>query len=627
MHEDMRRVFPRACYIGFTGTPLFKDRARNTFLKFGPLIDRYAIEDAVKDGAVLPLVYEGRAVEQDVSDAALDAWFERTSEGLTPQQKGELKTRMSSAKTLATVPARLKMIAWDIREHFLENFAGTGLKGQVVAMNKAAAVRLLAIFDELNEVEGPKVKARVVISGPDAREGHEDVDSEGARGEVQAFWARMMKEFGDEDRYNAAIVEAFDSPDPPDLLIVVSKLLTGFDVQRNSVLYLAQPLKEHNLLQAIARVNRVFEDDDAPPKRFGMIVDYCGVLEDLSGALTSYAALGGYDEADIRGAISSIRDEAAQLPDLHRELLAMFDGISNRFDFEAYAIALADEDLRDRFHRALSAYASALNLALASREFLESEKPERVRRWKADLARFEALRQEARRRYGEAFDWSRYEARVQKLLDEHVTAGDVSVVVEPLDILDETALADALAGQGKRSDASMADEIASKMSRTITERMDQDPAFFGPFSEMVRKTIEAFRQRRIDERAYLERIRELHETAAAHLKGESDDVPAGLLGDGDAIAFWGVVRQELVQAGIAGQAAAERIATVMLGIVKANLRVGWQDDAGAEHGILTAFEDWALDKAPAELGFPLSLEFVDLLAPRLIAVARERLRR
>lgn len=149
---------------------------------------------------------------------------------------------------------------------------------------------LRTLFDALNEGQVDQVTAEVIISAPDKREGHDQVGV-APKKEVKRFWAEMMARYKTEDEYNEVIVAEFDSPESPDLLIVVSKLLTGFDVPRNTVLYLTRAIKEHDLLQAIARVNRVFDADDAPPKPFGYIVDYCGVLGELNEALESYDAL------------------------------------------------------------------------------------------------------------------------------------------------------------------------------------------------------------------------------------------------------------------------------------------------------------------------------------------------
>ena len=620
MHEDMRRVLPNACYIGFTGTPLFKDKARNTFLKFGELIDSYPISRAVKDKAVVPLLYEGRIVAETLNAAALDAWFERSSDGLTPEQKAELKRRMSAPGVIQTVEARLKAIAWDIRQHYLQGFKGTGLKGQVVAPDKQSAVMLRTLFDALNEGQVDQVTAEVIISAPDKREGHDQVGV-APKKEVKRFWAEMMARYKTEDEYNEAIVAEFDSPESPDLLIVVSKLLTGFDVPRNTVLYLTRVIKEHDLLQAIARVNRVFDADDAPPKPFGYIVDYCGVLGELNEALESYDALTGFDDADINSALFAIRTEAEKLPGLHSELLDLFAGVANRYDQEAYAQALADEAMRDLFHRKLSAFASTLNVALSSRQFVESAPRERLDRWKADLSRFELLRQDVRRRYADTIDWAQYEGRVRKLLAEHITAHRVDTVVDPFNIFDEGAIEEQMAGG--RSAASVADEITSQISRTITENWDEDPAFYEAFSKLVQDTIDSFRQKRISEQEYLKKARGLKDQA--HARAESKEVPEALRGNGHAVAFWGVIAKELGELSQEAEEHAPDIALKLLEIVEKHRRVGWQEDRDQQNRMRAAADDFFFDTAPEQFGLSLDPERIDGLVDQILTIARERL--
>jgi type I restriction enzyme R subunit len=231
------------------------------------------------------------------------------------------------------VSARLRCIAFEVSRHFSESFGPERLKGQLVASSKRDAIALKKLLDDFGEVT-----SEVVISGPDEREGEKDIDEE-TDDEVVKFWRRMMDRYGGEDAYNRQIVEAFKGSGDPDILIVVDKLLTGFDAPRNTVLYLARPLREHGLLQAIARVNRVFDEEAAPDKPFGFIIDYCGVLKHLGEALTANDALANFDEGDLNKTISSIADEARRLPEKHAALLDLFAGVSNTFDEEAYADA------------------------------------------------------------------------------------------------------------------------------------------------------------------------------------------------------------------------------------------------------------------------------------------------
>ncbi|AJE46567.1 type I restriction enzyme subunit R domain-containing protein, partial [Celeribacter indicus] len=273
----MRRLLPKACYLGFTGTPLLK-KEKNTLSTFGRFIHRYAIDEAVADGAVVPLLYEGRLVEQQVSGAVIDRWFDKISEGLTENQKRDLKRKFSRMDALAKTDQAIRAKAFDISEHFRQHWQGTGFKAQLIAPSKAAAVRFKEVLDEIGHVS-----SAIVISPPDDNEGNEEVDQE-SKDLVRKFWLSMMARYKTEEEYNRQIIDAFKGSGDPEILIIVSKLLTGFDAPRNTVLYVCKSLKEHNLLQAIARVNRLYEDGGTE-KQFGFIIDYEGLLGELDSAL------------------------------------------------------------------------------------------------------------------------------------------------------------------------------------------------------------------------------------------------------------------------------------------------------------------------------------------------------
>ena len=277
----MRRLLPRACYLGFTGTPLLS-RDKSTFRTFGGLIHRYAIDEAVDDGAVVPLLYEGRFVDQQVTAQTIDSWFDKLCEPLNEDRKADLKRKFSCLDALSQTEQAIHAKAFDISKHFREYWQGTGFKAQLVAPSKAAAIRFKEVLDEIGDVT-----SEIVISAPDDREGNEEVDK-ASKDRVRAFWDETMERYGSETEYNRRIIDAFKGPGTPEILIVVSKLLTGFDAPRNTVLYVCKPLKEHNLLQAIARVNRLHDEEGDEPKEFGFIIDYQGLLGELDKALTTY---------------------------------------------------------------------------------------------------------------------------------------------------------------------------------------------------------------------------------------------------------------------------------------------------------------------------------------------------
>ena len=217
----MRRILPNACYLGFTGTPLLQ-KEKNTLSTFGGLIHTYAIDEAVADEAVVPLLYEGRIVEQQITGDMIDRWFDKLSEGLTEQQRADLKRKFSRMDALAKTSQAIRAKAFDISEHFRRHWQGSGFKAQLVAPSKAAAVRFKEALDEIGHVT-----SAIVISPPDASEGNEEIDTE-SKDLVRAFWEKMMARYGSEGEYNRQIIDTFKGAGEPEILIVVSKASDRF---------------------------------------------------------------------------------------------------------------------------------------------------------------------------------------------------------------------------------------------------------------------------------------------------------------------------------------------------------------------------------------------------------------
>jgi len=358
-HAKMQNVFPNACFIGFTGTPLLK-KEKTTAKKFGGFIHKYTMNQAVIDGAVTPLLYEGRMSELHGDKAQIDKWFERITKDLTPQQKADLKNKFRREEELSKSEQRIAEIAYDIGQHFKTNFNGTGKKGQLAVSSKVMALRYKKYFDEFGDVS-----AEVIISAPDTREGNTSVDEDTLE-DVQIFWKSMMAKYGNEQKYQDSIINAFKHSDEPEILIVVDKLLTGFDAPRNTVLYLDKRLKEHNILQAIARVNRLFEDKD-----YGLIIDYRGIFGELNDAIDTYAALEneGFDKEDIEGTLTDVSEEIRLLSQRHTNVWEVFKEVGNQKDLEAMQRHLEPEDRRQRFYETLTVFTKTLQLALANARF------------------------------------------------------------------------------------------------------------------------------------------------------------------------------------------------------------------------------------------------------------------
>jgi type I restriction enzyme R subunit len=491
------------------------------------------------------------------------------------------------------------------------------LKGQLAASSKRAAIQLKKLFDTFGVVT-----TEVVISAPEMRESEDEVD-EADDDLVRSFWRKMIERYGGEEAYNKTIVERFKGPGDPDIIVVVDKLLTGFDAPRNTVLYVARRLKEHGLLQAIARVNRVFDEEGAPDKPFGFIIDYTGVLKDLGSALASYDALQGFSPEDIAQSIVAIRDEANKVPGAHAALLDVFKSVSNTYDAEAYARLLADEAVRDDFYRRLSEFSKAFTIALASPAFVERTKPDLLKRWRDDLGRFTSLRAAISLRYAERVEWRDYERRIRQLLDRHVIAREVVQLVEPLNIFDDLAI-EGRRVIGNETDASIADTIAHQLTKTIEEKWDEDPVFFERFSKLVSDAIREFHVGRLSELAYLDKVRSLRDRVQAR-RDESDAIPARLRADSHAEAFWGLAKRNLEATGVRDLELAADIALQVSAIVQKRRKVGWQHNKDIENTIRNDIDDFFFEELRGRRGLFIDPGVLDTIVDDMLASARVRL--
>jgi type I restriction enzyme R subunit len=497
-HERMRQALPNAAFIAFTGTPLLKeDKTRN---KFGPILHAYTMQDAVEDGAVTPLVYEERKPIVDINDTAIDAWFDKITTGLSDSQKSDLKQKYSSRGQVYGAGGRIDLIAWDIATHFTENFAKLrlGLKAQLATDSKLSAIRYKKALDDTG-----MVTSAVVISAPDTREGHEDTD-EAKTPEVQAWW--KMNVGNDPEACESDIIERFSTDGAPEILIVVDKLLTGFDEPRNAVLYIDKHLKGHNLLQAIARVNRLHE-----AKQFGYLIDYRGILAELDTSIQDYQDLAsqtqaGYEIDDLAGTVSNVSVEYKRLPGLHDDLWAIFRGVANKQDTEQFRRVLVpmiaedeaghsidqNQKVREDFYDALTAFGMCLKLALSSRTFFEDGAFDQktIQGYKRDLRFFTELRVQAKRDAQETVDFSEYEDQIRRMVDKQVIGQEV---VDPkgfirVDTLGQSDDPEDWSDEKTRTEA---DVIKTRIRKTIEQDLIDDPYAQRVFSDLLKEAIAA----------------------------------------------------------------------------------------------------------------------------------------
>lgn len=629
LHAKMRKVLPNACYIGFTGTPVVK-KNKNTLGRFGGLIDVYTITQAVNDGAVVPLLYEGRHVAQTVNES-IDNWFERITDKLTKEQKRDLKKKFASTDQLNKAEQKVMRVAWDISEHFRDNWQGTPFKAQLVAQDKATALRYKHYLDEFG-----MVSSEVLISGPDEREGEDDLYSQNKEPVIR-FWKGMMEKYGTEKEYNRQIINAFLHADQPEIIIVVDKLLTGFDAPRNTVLYLTRQLKEHSLLQAIARVNRLHDG-----KEFGYILDYRGVLENLDQALDLYSSLDEFDKEDLAGTVTDVGVVIQTLPQKHSDLWDLFKGLKSTRDEEAYELLLADDVLRVRFYDRFGVFARTLAVAASTLSFQEQTAEKKVAEYQRDLKFFKELRQSVRRRYAETVAFSEYEPKIQKLIDTYVGTGEVEQITGVIDLFNKEQREKVLAAPV--SESSKADTIAHNTKRVITEKWQEDPAFYKKFSELLEEVIRAFHEGRIQQAEYSRQTRSIMK---AVINRTGDEVPQEIRYNDNAKAYYGCIKDILGKyeapepVGPAGEnmvsdmiakyevsggklAHLETEASLAIDdVIQSRRKVNWTADSDTRKKMEQDIEDKLLDLAQRH-DLKLSYEAIDEILDQSIAIASVR---
>lgn len=532
LNIKMKKVFPNACYLGFTGTPLMK-KDKSTMKKFGGrMIHKYTIKDGVEDGAIVPLLYEGRLVEQTVNRNAIDKRIEMITRNLAEKQAEELKKKWSKFEAIASSEQRIRLIADDIYIHYTKFYKGTFAKAMLATASKFDAIRYKESFDEYGDL-----KTAIVISPPDQREGYDEVDEE-PKDRVLKFWNKMMEAYSDPQKYEDHIKSEFIDGDELEILIVVDKLLTGFDAPRASVLYVDKPMKEHTLLQAIARVNRLYEGKD-----FGLIVDYRGLIQELDSAMRTYSGAGleNFDGKDLEGALVDVISIVGKLRESYSNVVAIFKGIKNKQDKEEYELLLGDEALRNDFYNQLSNFGKYLGIALESEHVYNAIGEDDIKLYKREFKFYQELRASVKLRYSDTIDHKEYEAKMRNLMDTYIAAEDIIQITAPVDILNEKEFEDELMRLG--SPRAKADAIRTRMTKRISEKWDENPAYYKKFSERIEEIIEQYKEKRISELEYLEKMRNVMNDFRKGYSGTT--YPEKIKHNIHAQAFYGVVKEVL----------------------------------------------------------------------------------
>ena len=607
INRRMQEVFKGSIYISFTGTPIMK-KDKNIFDKFGGLIHKYSLDDALKDKAIVPLIYEGKMVDQEVSKEAIDMRLDMLTRNLTEEQKMDVMKKWSKFEKVASSEQRLELIAWDIASNYNQTLKGTGFNAMLACNKKVEAVKYYNIFKD----EFPELEVAVVISSPDMREGEGSID-EDTNDIVKKFYINAISNYKNEEEYEETIKSKFINGDI-DILIVVDKLLTGFDAPKASTLYLDKQIKEHNLLQAIARVNRLCDGKD-----YGYIVDYRGLLGELDKALTMYqeAGLEEFNEEDIKSSVYYIDTEINNMFEAYEKLKEIFKDIKNKNDLEEYEVLLEDEKIRKDFYDKLCKFGSMLGIILPSDQAYYKVGKEKISELRKALAFYQKLRATVKLRYSETIDHKEYEAKMQKLLDNYVVAKEMMRITEPVDITDAENFDKELEKMG--TDRGKADSIRTRLTRTISEKSKEDPAYYKKFSTRIEETIEAYRNRRITDSEYLQKMQDIKEDFRKGNSGIS--YPTNITTE-NSRAFYGVIYDKLIPR-MKENANIEEIGEIALTIqreIESKIKRDWHYNTDIHNEIAQAIDDTIFMYATRK-NINLDLEELDKLIEEIINIA------
>ena len=625
-HNMMNEVLPNAFKIGFTGTPILRKDQSNTYLKFGKQIGHsYRFEDGIRDGVIVPLVYDGRIIPQKVTSDKIDDYLKNILAPLTEPQKEDMRKKWSSFIHLAQTEQRLSMIAFDIHEHYLNYCKPRGFKAMVAVSTRAYAVQL---EHAINGIGGVRSAALICDAS---------VSSEGDEGSVTTKDKAIIRDFfkheveprfgGKYDDYEEYVKNNIIGGEDLDIVIVQSMLLTGFDAPSLGVLYVDKPMKEHTLLQAIARVNRIFAGKD-----FGLIVDYWGLFAQLNTAMEMYSddksGLSGFSPEDLTDSIVSAAESREKLEKAHRELWDFFGSASFDQNNPRAWVSFFDRDdpdesekLRKEFYDRLAAFSKMMGLAVGDYSLYQSIGFDQMQRYKNDLLFFQKLRAALMMVYAEKVDFSKYEDGIRSLLNTFVTSEPVEIVTEPIAIHDKAAMEQQL--EEVDGDKAKAAYIHTRLVSELESRRYEDPLLFKRFSERIRDTIAEYRQSR-DAVTYLASMRRMAEDLREGFTGHT--YPSGIVNDSDAKAFYGAVSDILFGQAEESLQFEEDLGKLSLDIktaVQSLARVDWRTSTPIHKKMNQAIEDLLWDFCD-DHGIDPPIDQLDMMIENAMKTAMNR---
>ena len=550
MHTAMRKLLPGAMFIGFTGTPLLKADKATSIETFGSFIHTYKFDEAVADGVVLDLRYEARNIDQELtSHDQVDKWFDAKTKGMTDLSKAELKKRWGTMQKVVSAEPRSKRIVQDILLDM--ELRPRLMDGRGNAMLVGSSIYQACKFYEMFVQAGFKGKVAIVTSYvPMAGDISKEDGGHGATEKLRQYdiYRQMLADYFDEPADNAVLkIEQFEKdvkrrfieePGQMRLLIVVDKLLTGFDAPSATYLYIDKKMRDHGLFQAICRVNRLDGDD----KEYGYIVDYQDLFNSLEDAIVDYTsgALDGYEKKDIEGLLKNRSEqERKDLDEALERIRALCEPVAppkETLQYQHYFCAAeagnadqlkANEPKRVELYKSVSGLVRAYAV-LANDMDAAGYTVEQAAAIKKEVAHYVAVRDEVKLGANENVDFKQFEAGMRFLLDTYIQAGNSEIVAE----FEDTGLVDLIVQRGagaidalppgiKRNKDAVAETIVNNVRKTIIDEHAMNPKYYETMSSLLDALIEQRRQEAIDYKQYLE---ELIALAIKVGKKESDTV-------------------------------------------------------------------------------------------------------
>ncbi|WP_458734982.1 type I restriction endonuclease subunit R [Zobellella taiwanensis] len=539
LHEAMKVILPEAMFIGFTGTPLMKKDKKKSVEVFGPFIHTYKFDEAVSDGVVLDLRYEARDIDQQLtSPKRVDEWFDINTQGLSNLARTQLKQKWGTMQKVLSSKSRLEKIVADIwldmkKRPRLADGRGNAM---LVCASVYQACKAYELFSQ-TDLAG---KVAIVTSyQPTAASIKGEESGEGLTEKLFKYdiYRKMLAEhFGTTEQEAMSKAELFeqqvkkrfiDEPGQMRLLIVVDKLLTGFDAPSATYLYIDKQMADHNLFQAICRVNRLDGDD----KEYGYIIDYKDLFKSLDKAITDYTAgaFDGYDKEDVAGLLKDrleqAREDLETALEMVRALCEPVRSPRGTADYLHYFCGVSgqnQDELTEKEALRLTLYQSVAKLLRAFAN-IANEMPAAgyalsdIEEIRAEVAHYEKVRDEVKQGSGDVLDMKRFEPAMRYLLDMYIRADDSEVLMdfEELGLIELVVqkqgddLIKALPEGLSKDPEAMAEAIENNVRKTIVDENPINPKYYERMSVLLDELIEQRRQQALSYQEYLEQIRAL----------------------------------------------------------------------------------------------------------------------